>query len=380
MDDFLLDSHINLTDAFENIDFTVERNKPITEEIWFRVVFIVSYCLIFIVGISGNIGVLVAIFRKKVMRNMTNILIANMAIFDILVCLFDIPFTQAVVFINSWIFGEAMCRFVPMIHSTTIYVTAFTCVAIAIYRTHISRNNYKATPLNAFHIVMVVVIWSISLGLSLPKVRSTKLVKVVNLESTNWYCVENYGSEVLPQVTAVMKVILCFILPTLGITTCYLIIALVVRPARRLGIGTSDYQMIKKNNRANIMFVIIFAVFVACWMPLFVIHILSVFHENRFDLNPKLDVLIFYIARLIAMSTTLYKPFVYLMMSSDFKKEFKSMLCPCLLSTKKRLVSEGHPGNEETDTITQQGAMVTYKNDDSRDTIRFQKQNEKATI
>ena len=54
---------------------------------------IVLYSLVIILGIVGNIAILVAFFTNKVMLTTRNIFIANLAISDILLCSFTMPLT-----------------------------------------------------------------------------------------------------------------------------------------------------------------------------------------------------------------------------------------------------------------------------------------------
>ena len=55
--------------------------------IWLRVVFVVLYTAIFLVGLSGNSLVVYVVSRNTAMRTITNIFIANLAVSDIIMCL-----------------------------------------------------------------------------------------------------------------------------------------------------------------------------------------------------------------------------------------------------------------------------------------------------
>lgn len=64
-----------------------------------------------------------------------------------------------------------------------------------------------------------------------------------------------------------------------------------------------------------------------CWMPLNMSHLWR-------DADKSLDdwyyfTLIFFVAHVIAMSSTIYNPFLYAWMNDNFKKEFRQVL-PCL--------------------------------------------------
>ena len=80
----------------------------IMSEIWLRVVFIVLYCVIFLVGIAGNSLVLHVVARNRAMQTITNLFITNLAVSDIMMCLLAVPFTPASAMLQSWIFGETL--------------------------------------------------------------------------------------------------------------------------------------------------------------------------------------------------------------------------------------------------------------------------------
>jgi len=68
-----------------------------------EVAFSALYLLIFCVGLAGNALVTLAVSRAKHMRTVTNLFILNLAISDVLMCLFAVPFTPLQSFIGRWV-------------------------------------------------------------------------------------------------------------------------------------------------------------------------------------------------------------------------------------------------------------------------------------
>ena len=54
-----------------------------------------------------------AVARNKSLQSPTNIFIVNMALSDVLMCLFAVPFTPLHAFLDGWVFGEALCKLFP---------------------------------------------------------------------------------------------------------------------------------------------------------------------------------------------------------------------------------------------------------------------------
>lgn len=90
----------------------IERNSDLNMNL--KVVLYIVYACIFLIGILGNVLVCYVIFRQSTMHSVTNIYIANLALADILLCLFAVPFTPLYLLaFKEWIFGSMLCHLVP---------------------------------------------------------------------------------------------------------------------------------------------------------------------------------------------------------------------------------------------------------------------------
>jgi len=80
------DAVVDQTAATSDVMTSLHRDVMMTN-IWLRVVFVVLYSAIFLVGLSGNSLVVYVVSRNAAMRTITNIFIANLAVSDIIMCL-----------------------------------------------------------------------------------------------------------------------------------------------------------------------------------------------------------------------------------------------------------------------------------------------------
>lgn len=78
----------------------------------------------------------------------------------------------------------------------------------------------------------------------------------------------------------------------------------------------------KRTNRMLIAMVVIFAI---CWLPLNIVHMVAEFHRS--DLRHYK--VLFLSTHVIAMSSTIYNPFLYSWLNDNFRKEFQQII-PCL--------------------------------------------------
>ena len=67
---------------------------------------IVCYAVLIFIGTIGNGLVCVAVARKPKMRTSRNLFIINLAISDLLLCFFTIPFSLVEISVKFWPFGE----------------------------------------------------------------------------------------------------------------------------------------------------------------------------------------------------------------------------------------------------------------------------------
>lgn len=71
---------------------------------------IIAYSAVIAIGLLGNAGLVFIIGRQQELRNVTNILIANLSCSDILMCVVCLPVTVIYTLMDRWVLGEALCK------------------------------------------------------------------------------------------------------------------------------------------------------------------------------------------------------------------------------------------------------------------------------
>jgi neuropeptide Y receptor len=324
----------DLTDTAQQYDMM--------HETWFRSIFIILYSVIFLLGVSGNLLVVYVVLRNKSMQTITNLFITNLAVSDIMMCLLAVPFTPLSAFLKSWVFGDALCHIVPMTLGVSVYVSTLTSTAIAIDRYFVIVHPFKPRMKVFVCLLLIVAIWIISVSISLP---------LAIYQRVSWHeaeqayvCFEHWPKPTARQFFTVTNLILQYIVPCSIITFCYTKVSVVlrIRAKAKLGRGSKNSERdeleIKRKRRTNKMLIAMVSIFVCCWLPLNTVHIISEY-KTDFD-QGKFFVLIFFIAHVIAMSSTIYNPFLYAWMNENFKKEFKTVV-PFLFSRRRHSSMNG---------------------------------------
>lgn len=73
------------------------------------------------------------------------------------------------------------------------------------------------------------------------------------------------------------------------------------------------------------MLIAMVVIFAICWLPLNVVHMVAEFHRSELTHYKVL----FLSTHVIAMSSTIYNPFLYSWLNDNFRKEFQQII-PCL--------------------------------------------------
>lgn len=87
--------------------------KPVIIE-WNSVkVLLTLYSIIFLLATIGNSLVILTLVQNKRMRTITNVFLLNLAISDLFLGVFCMPFTLVGSILRNFIFGEIMCKLLP---------------------------------------------------------------------------------------------------------------------------------------------------------------------------------------------------------------------------------------------------------------------------
>lgn len=92
------------------------------------------YGLISLMAFIGNALVIYVVVVAPRMRTVTNFYIANLAIADVTIALFAIPFQFHAALLQRWDLPEFMCQFCPTVQILSVNVSIFTLVAISMDR------------------------------------------------------------------------------------------------------------------------------------------------------------------------------------------------------------------------------------------------------
>ncbi|KAJ8350808.1 hypothetical protein SKAU_G00259380 [Synaphobranchus kaupii] len=95
---------------------------------------ILLYSLIFLLSVFGNLLIIAVLTLNKRMRTVTNSFLLSLAVSDLMMAVFCMPFTLIPNLLGDFIFGAAMCKIVTYFMGISVSISTFSLVAIAIER------------------------------------------------------------------------------------------------------------------------------------------------------------------------------------------------------------------------------------------------------
>ncbi|KAL4232398.1 hypothetical protein ACF0H5_009966 [Mactra antiquata] len=109
-------------------------------------IFMFLYAVVGLLGMVGNISMLVVMGKRRLYQDPTYLFLGNLAFSDLIKCVFALPVSLANLLVQNWIFGSFMCFFLPMIQFFPIHASMLTFLMIAIDRFRRIVNPFKSRP------------------------------------------------------------------------------------------------------------------------------------------------------------------------------------------------------------------------------------------
>ncbi|XP_032581922.1 trissin receptor isoform X1 [Drosophila sechellia] len=194
-----------------------------------RIIFITLYTLVFCCCFFGNLLVILVVTLSRRLRSITNFFLANLAFADFCVGLFCVMQNLSIYLIESWVFGEFLCRMYQFVHSLSYTASIFILVVICMERYFAIVHPITCKQiLTAARLRMVIVtVWITSAVYSTPKFVFSKTIKNIHTQDgqEEEICVldrEMFNSKLLDMINFV----LLYVMPLLVMTVLYSKIAI----------------------------------------------------------------------------------------------------------------------------------------------------------
>ncbi|XP_061452405.1 delta-type opioid receptor isoform X2 [Rhineura floridana] len=280
------------------------------------------YSVVCVVGLLGNILVMYGIVRYTKMKTATNIYIFNLALADALATS-TLPFQSAKYLMETWPFGELLCKVVLSIDYYNMFTSIFTLTMMSVDRYIAVCHPVKAldfrTPAKAK--LINVCIWVLSSVIGVP----IMIMAVTKSQGGIVACVLQFPEPHLywDTVTKICVFIFAFLVPILVITICYGLMILRLKSVRLLSGSKEKDRNLRRITR---MVLVVVAAFIICWTPIqiFVIVWTLVGIDKK---NPYVMASLHFCIALGYTNSSL-NPVLYAFLDENFKRCFREFCLP----------------------------------------------------
>ncbi|XP_045902692.1 C-C chemokine receptor type 7 [Micropterus dolomieu] len=279
--------------------------------LWFMPTF---YSIICLLGLAGNILVILTFFYFKRLKTMTDVYLLNLSFADLLFAL-SLPFWAA----NStaeWVLGLALCKAMHTIYKVSFYSSMFLLSFISVDRYFavakaVSAHRHRSQAMFLSK-VSSALIWVMALMFSIPEMSYT----TINNNTCTPYSSTSDPLRVRVQAS---QIVLAFALPLLVMSFCYSSIVQTLCQARNF-----------ERNKAIKVILAVVAVFLVCQVPYnLVLFWTTVLAAKGGTENCNYENLLLYatdVTQCVAFLRCCLNPFVYAFIGVKFRHDLLKLL------------------------------------------------------
>ena len=242
-----------------------------------------AYVVVIFIGLASNAVVAWLVARRRALRTATNLYIVNLAVSDMMLCLFCLPFTLVRLLVRNWSLGEGMCRCLPWLQAANVFASTTTVTAIALHRYGVvvasdsvdGGGGSDAAAERRTAARLIAVTWVVSALFGLPLFAYSHVERAEYLHRITYtMCLETWPSSRVRVAYAVGVLGLQFAAPVLvlvgiHVRICCFLTRHVTSGSASLARDARRAAKIARLYRKNVTLLhTISAVFRICWFPL----------------------------------------------------------------------------------------------------------------
>ena len=280
MDDSLENSTNPNPTGAKCIPFT--KDKPMD----IKLIKAACYSIIMLISLLGNTALIAIVARYKHMQTTTNLLIANMAISDLMVSAFAVPRELAEIFtgVQTWQIdgtaGVILCKLVYFFQDISTAVSIQSILVITVDRYAGVIQPYRDPIITRRRRrVLIPLIWLISMGLHGNYFYTFRLKQVNNIRYCIFSCKPAFDSLQAQSIYFVAISVILIVIPLAVITVLYSLIFRSILKQRSFWktVSSSRRRRRKEDTKIIKKILTIIVLFVMCILPIDITGLLHLF-------------------------------------------------------------------------------------------------------
>ncbi|XP_023863467.1 prokineticin receptor 2-like [Salvelinus sp. IW2-2015] len=306
------------------------------------VITVVLICIMLVCGV-GNFLFIATLARYKKLRNITNLLIANLAISDFIVSVVCCPFLVDYYVVKqlSWDHGLVLCASVNYIRTVSLYVSTNALLAIAADRYMAIVHPLRPRMKYQTAYCLITGVWIVPILISIPSAFfASETMYPHGGASASHNTHKTFCAQIWPvdqQAYYRSYFLFIFALEFLGpvfvMALCYTQISRELWFKNVPGFQTEQIRKRMRGRRKTVMVLIaILTAYILCWAPYYGFTILRDFHPTLIS-RQRNSLVAFYIIECIAMSNSMINTFCFVSVKNNTVKYLKRNVLLCWRST-----------------------------------------------
>ncbi|CAF1089660.1 unnamed protein product [Rotaria magnacalcarata] len=203
----------------------------------YRIVALLLFSLVYIIGLVGNGLLMFIVFRQKNLHTVPNLLVVSLALGDFLFVLFCVPFGAVAYSLKYYPFSTFYCRFENFIINLSLGVSIFSLLALSADRYKIIAKPFSSHASGSSIKLKLIVacIWLLSACLALPEIIYSGLMMETKQSPDNTtiqliYCWSPNKDELITNSTfmitrQILRLFIYYLMPLILISIFYFLIA-----------------------------------------------------------------------------------------------------------------------------------------------------------
>ncbi|KAE8607783.1 hypothetical protein XENTR_v10011284 [Xenopus tropicalis] len=267
-------------------------------------------CVMLICGF-GNLIFILTLAMKKKLRSVTNILIANLAVSDLLVAVVCCPFEMDyyVVREQSWTFGHVICSSVSYLRMVSLYVSTNALLAIAVdrYLVIIHPLQPRVTLRTACGVLLTIWLTSIFVAAPTAYFATETDFDAPREPGGKVFCGQIWPADraLLYKSYSLFLLAVEFLAPVIIMSLCYIRICHELWFKNLPGVQTKQLrERLQSRRKTVLVLVAVLLAYVFCWSPFYGYAIVRDFYPGLL-LKERHAIALYYIVECIAISNSI---------------------------------------------------------------------------
>ncbi|XP_055697934.1 RYamide receptor isoform X3 [Phlebotomus papatasi] len=325
---FVVDDHQNSYNETEDCSSGYNSHDTILSSSYFQTMVYFLYISILLTALIGNGIVCFIVQSSPRMKTVTNYFLFNLALGDILMSVFCVPFSFVpTILLQFWPFGTVLCHLVNYSQAISVLVSAYTLVAISVDRYIVIMWPLRPRITKRYAKCIIAVVWVIALVTAFPIIIVSKLYQPEgwHQKCDKYICHEDWSEDSQYFYYTLALMTLQFVIPIVVLCFTYIRIAIAVWGKRPPGEAENsrDQKMARSKRKMIKMMVTVVIVFTVCWLPFNILGLLLYDVELQ---SWKLLPYFWFGCHWLAMAHSCCNPIIYCYMNERFRLGFMKVL------------------------------------------------------